>query len=101
MKHSIRQRVLDPVTGLMLTKIEAVTGELGSGIFDKNGREIFEGDIVTTCYPDEEVVTFADGHFWVGDTPIDGYKTFWRDDTDTPQDEQFSYDIEVVGHVDD
>lgn len=46
MKHSIRQRVLDPVTGLMVTKIETVNGELGSGIVDKNGREIFEGDLV-------------------------------------------------------
>ena len=46
MKHSIRQRVIDPVTGLKVTKIETVTGELGSGVFDKNGKEIFENDLV-------------------------------------------------------
>lgn len=43
MKHNIRQRQLDR-NGLMTTKIVKVDGELGSGILDKNGREIFEGD---------------------------------------------------------
>ncbi|MBR2733025.1 MAG: hypothetical protein IKD80_02080, partial [Selenomonadaceae bacterium] len=74
MKHSIRERIIDPIRG-QVVKISTINAELGSGITDKNGKEIFENDLVTTCYPDEEVVTFADGHFWVGDTPIDGYKT--------------------------
>lgn len=43
MKHYIRQRQLDR-NGLMTTRIVMVNGELGSGILDKNGREIFEGD---------------------------------------------------------
>ena len=45
MKHNIRQRQLEK-NGLMTTKIVKVEGELGSGMFDKNGREIFEGDKV-------------------------------------------------------
>lgn len=45
MKHNIRQRVINQY-GLPVTKVESVNGELGSGIFDKNGVEIFEGDTV-------------------------------------------------------
>lgn len=46
MRHNIRQRVINQY-GLPVTKVESVNGELGSGIFDKNGVEIFEGDIVS------------------------------------------------------
>ena len=53
MKHSIRQRVLDPVTGLMVTKIEQVNGELGSQVF---------------------VVEFTNGHFGLTDDDSD-----WHD----------------------
>lgn len=37
MKHTIRQKG-------QLTQIDC---ELGSGVFDKNGREVFEGDILS------------------------------------------------------
>ena len=102
MKHSIRQRVLDPVTGLMLTKIEAVTGELGSGIVDKNGREIFEGDIVRGTYEGavglneyEFTVTYKDGALWAGECgcPVD----------DALADVNWAKngDLEIIGHVED
>ena len=85
MKYSIRQRVLDPVTGLMVTKVEFVNGELGSGVYDRNGHEIFEGDIVK-IRDAEERTTFEDGSFFINDRPI------WR---------LKSSDLEIVGHVDD
>ena len=92
MKHSIRQRVLDPVTGLTLTKIEAVTGELGSGIVDKNGREIFEGDLVEivgeSAVSATLPVNFMWGIFAVGEDVALGE----FDGTG---------DIEIIGHVED
>ena len=45
MKHNIRQHVINQY-GLPVTKIETVHGELGSGVIDKNGKEIFECDSV-------------------------------------------------------
>ena len=91
MKHNIRQRVLDPVTGLTLTKIETVNGELGSGITDKNGREIFEGDIVTNGrhkFP----VKFINGALYIFDeSKAEGHNI-------SPH---FAQGFEIIGHVED
>lgn len=66
MKHAIRQRVINQY-GLPVVKVQLVNAELGSGIFDKNGREIFEGDLVE--YTDGEIlpITFENGNFYVGE----------------------------------
>lgn len=97
MKHSIRirQRVLDPVTGLMVTKIEQVNGELSSGIFDCNGKEIFEGDIIRYGFTDREdtaVVTFQNGAF--------SFAFHFGDKTYPEISPKFASSFEVIGHGD-
>ena len=96
MKHSIRQRVLDPVTGLKVTKIEQVNGELGSGLYDRNGKEIFEGDIIRYGFTDREdtaVVTFQNGAFY--------FAFHFGDKTYPEVSPKFASSFEVIGHVDD
>ena len=65
--------------------IKAVDCKLGSGITDKNSREIFEGDIVK-IHDAEERTTFEDGSFFINDRPI------WR---------LKSSELEIVGHAED
>ena len=84
MKHSIRSRTVDPIRG-HVTKVEKVFGELGSGILDKNGREIFEGDRVKDWEGYICPVTFEEGVFYFGDLLVGDYPT----------------SLEIVGHVDD
>ena len=46
------------------------TGELGSGVFDKNGREIFEGDtlkLTASDTPRTVTVIFRNAAFFAGD----------------------------------
>lgn len=78
MKHKIRQRVINEY-GLPVVKIETLNCELGSGVLDENGCEIFEGDLVRVnplpyMLGEEEepprLVTFEYGRFFVGDMPM-------------------------------
>lgn len=91
MKYSIRQRVINQY-GLPVVKIEQVTGELGSKIPDKNGNEIFEGDILVNGDREEFEVLFVDGKFMAN--PYD-YHNSWL-----PLIEVADM-LEIVGHVED
>ena len=86
MKHSIRQHIIN-AQGFKTTKVIKVEGELGSGILDKNGREIFEGDIVEIenfCFT--YTVLFKNGVFTLGRELLKDY---------------LSKELEVVGHTED
>lgn len=71
--------------------IKAVECKLGSGIFDKHGKEIFEGDRVTNGrhkFP----VKFINGALYIFDeSKGEGYDI----------NPHFTQGFEVVGHVDD
>lgn len=70
MKHTIRQRVINEF-GLPTVKHTTIYGELGSDILDKNGVEIFEGDIVTfdngELTPLKSRVEFDNGGLYASD----------------------------------
>lgn len=71
--------------------IKAVDCKLSSGVFDKNGREIFEGDHVQVCEgcPDDEDDSYIDTVIFV-----DG--VFKLKDSDTLLKEFGQGDIEIV-----
>lgn len=83
MKHTIRQNG-------QITQIDC---ELGSGIFDKNGVEIFEGDLVTSTvnpWIKRRKVFFDNGEFKVLAHDDFGYYALTKNLAET---------LEVVGHV--
>lgn len=76
--------------------IEAVDCKLGSGVFDKNGKEIFEGDIIRHGFDrkDTAVVTFQNGAF--------RFAFYFGDKTYTEVPPKFASTFEVIGrHVND
>ena len=104
MKHSIREHIIDPIRG-KIVKVSTINAELGTGIFDKNGREIFEGDKLQVMkpielrgehceYPETVNVEFANGAFTkgafiAGDDYLDDFVDCYKDS------------VEIVGHVED
>jgi len=66
-----------------------VHGWLASGIVDRNGKEIFEGDRVSVSeHKHPFTVMFADGKFWLGNSRMKCHLTYFHNSK-----------IEVVGHV--
>lgn len=68
MRHRIRNRIINEF-GLANVKIDHVNGELASGCFDKHGREIFEGDLVSFRNRDY-VVEYRSGALLLDGTPL-------------------------------
>ena len=69
--------------------IKAVDCKIGSGVFDKNGREIFEGDVVSGAGFTELIpVIFKNAELLLDDK---GFGVGAFDDGE----------LEIIGHVDD
>ena len=64
----IRQYELNE-TGMKATKIKHITGELGTGLIDTTGQEIFERDVVRVR-GEELGVRWFDGTFFAGNYPL-------------------------------
>ena len=79
MKHTIRR----------YGQLEQIDCELGSGVLDKNCREIIEGDIVSNGYR-EFPVKFVSGSLMIFDSVAgNGYDL----------NDHFARGFEVIGHI--
>lgn len=105
-KHRLRKKVFEQ--GQWRTKIVHTDAELGSGVIDKNGREIFESDIIKNPnynpndYMDTPnfiiVYDEARASFVYRDPVLhkNGCEPFPNDDL-----ADFDGELEVVGHAED
>lgn len=76
MKHNIR----------INRKVQEIDCLLGSGIKDKNGKEIFEGDKVKVGNHGVRVVHFSEGVFTLGDVLYIAQA-------------ELENNLEIVGHI--
>ena len=72
----------------LIQEVDPETVGSWTGLCDKNGRKIFEGDIVRDDYGNVRKVTFVNGRF----TPFNTYPEYscWRED-----------ESEVIGNIHD
>ena len=94
MKHSIREHIVDPIRGKVV-KVSTINAELGSGITDCNGKEIFEGDIVKCTHCGEfRTVIF--------DEKLGSFEFDSKDPVKNPDGSCLCCDhdsYEVIGHI--
>lgn len=98
--HTEKWTIYDPITGIETDIVEEALGQY-TGLTDKNGNKIFEGDILKVFYYGKSkifgVVKFGETRFFIDDNFMGGDIK-----SKAPMSDMFSkYDFEVVGNIHD